>query len=65
MAEAGGSSIVCPFFKLQLYQSLLSLPLLACADAQARVYPNVNETLGRSWWDYGASPLLRRPGLIE
>lgn len=25
---------------------------------QARVYPDVNEKLGRSWWDYGRSPSL-------
>ena len=22
-------------------------------DSQARIYPSVNEKLGRTWWDYG------------
>ncbi len=58
---AGGRSVVS--LSLKLCASEISAPSdlgreggNARADvisAQARVYPNVNEKLGRSWWDYG------------
>jgi hypothetical protein len=45
MAAASGSSVV----------SLLPryLFFVITTDLQARVYTDVNEKLGRSWWDYG------------
>ena len=38
--------------------SIVSLHILdgATTDWQARVYADVNEQLGRSWWDYGELP---------
>jgi hypothetical protein len=52
MASAGGSSVVGPLLTLCVYRKIRP-------DIQARVYADVNEKLGRSWWDYGESPSTR------